>query len=130
MLKKVLVASLFVFLGTTASTANANIESSLANICDIVKSNDKSELRRKMRTVQNDYGAKLRDYYSGITCNGKSLIKLAIINDAEDAGTLLVKKMPKSALREEEHDGSSLKAWIDDQGLQDNPVSQALLDRI
>lgn len=130
MLKKLLSTSLLVALGIVVSPAQANIESSLSNICDIVKTNDKSELRRKMRNVENDYGAKLRDYYSGITCSGTSLIKLAILNDANDAGTLLVKKMPKKALRQEEHDGSSLKAWIDEQGLQDNPVSKALMERI
>lgn len=55
--------------------ASADINESLQNICTIVKSDDKRELRRKMKSVQSDYNLKLRDYYSGITCGGKSLIK-------------------------------------------------------
>lgn len=110
--------------------ANASLEATLANICDIVKSDDKGELRKKMRQADSEFSLKLRDYYSGIKCNGKSLIKFSIQHEAVEAGTLLVKKMPKKLLAEPEHDGKSLQAWIDEQGLASNPVAIVLLDRI
>nr|WP_241664408.1 DUF3718 domain-containing protein [Ningiella ruwaisensis] len=114
-----------------SANASADVETALANICEIVKTDDKGELRKKMKTVRNDYNLRLRDYYSGITCNGTSMIKLAIQNNAVEAGTLLVKKMPKKDLAEPEvQDGKALQAWINEQGLADNPIAKELLDRI
>jgi hypothetical protein len=130
MLKKILIPLLAIAPLTFSSTASAEIEAALANICDIVKTDDKGELRKKMKNVRSNYQLKLRDYYSGITCGGNSLIKLAILNNSVEAGTLLVKKMPKKLLSEPEQDGNTLQAWIDKQGLRDNPVAKELLDRI
>lgn len=110
--------------------ANAELQSALANICEIVKTDDKAELRKKMKNVRSNFKLKLKDYYSGITCGGKSLIKLAIENNATEAGTLLVKKMPKKLLSQPEQDGVVLLTWITDNGLTDNPVSQVLQERL
>jgi len=73
---------------------------------------------------------RLSDYYDGITCNGNSLIRTAILNDAVDTGTLLVKKMPKSKLQEPETDGMLLAAWIETNGKSDSPISSALTERL
>ena len=115
---------------TMPSPASADLGTALSNICEIVKTNDKGELRKKMRNVRNDYDMQLRDYYSGITCGGKSLIKLAIVNEAVDAGTLLVKKMPKKLLNEPEHDGEALTAWISANGHENNAVALVLKERL
>ncbi|WP_395342809.1 DUF3718 domain-containing protein [Ningiella sp. W23] len=130
MLKKILIPLFAVAPLAFAPNANADVETALANICEIVKTNDKSELRKKMKNVRSNYQLKLRDYYSGIKCNGTSLIKLAIMNDATDAGTLLVKKMPKKLLAEPEHDGKELTAWINEQGHAEHPIAIELFDRI
>lgn len=130
MLKKILIPMLAIAPLTFSSTASAEIEAALANICEIVKTDDKGELRKKMKNVRSNYNMQLHDYYSGITCGGNSLIKLAILNNSLEAGTLLVKKMPKKLLAEPEMDGKSLQAWINEQGLSDNPVAKELLDRI
>ena len=112
------------------ATAHADVEEALANICTIVTADDKSELRKKMRSVQSDYRLKLRDYYTGISCDGQSLIRTAIKSDAIEVGTLLVKKMPSRDLGEPEQDGKTLQAWINDNGFQDHAVSQALTERL
>lgn len=130
MLKKILIPLLVIAPLTVSTSANAEIEAALANICEIVKTDDKGELRKKMENVRSNYQLQLRDYYNGISCGGNSLIKLAILNNAVEAGTLLVKKMPKKLLAEPEQDGKTLQAWIDEQGVADNPVAIELLDRI
>jgi hypothetical protein len=130
MLKKIVIPLLAIAPLTFSVPASAEIEAALANICDIVKTDDKGELRKKMKNVRSNYRLQLRDYYSGITCSGNSLIKLAILNNSVEAGTLLVKKMPKKLLAEPENDGKTLQAWINEQGLADNPVAKELLDRI
>ena len=73
---------------------------------------------------------KLHDYYSGITCNGDSLIRTAIKNNAVEVGTLLVKKMPSKDLSAPEADGKTLQAWIAEQGLEGNPIATELSGRI
>ena len=100
------------------------------NICTIVQADDKGELRKKMRSVESDYRMKLKDYYSGISCSGNSLIRTALLNNAVEAGELLVKKMPKSDLQAPEADGKTLQAWVAENGLQDNPIAAVLNDRL
>ena len=112
-------------------TAQANdVNEALANICTIVQADDKGELRKKMRRVQSDFKLKLRDYYSGVSCGGQSLIRTALSNNAVEVGTLLVKKMPSKDLTQPEADGKTLQAWIAEQGLQSSPISAELNDRI
>jgi hypothetical protein len=130
MLKKLLLPALSIVCFSVSSLAHAQVEEALANICAIVKADDKGELRKKMRRVQADYSIKLRDYYGGITCSGNSLIRVAVINDATEVGTLLVKKMPKKLLSSPESDGKTILAWINEQGFSDNPIAQEVQDRL
>ena len=111
-------------------TAQADINAALQNICTIVKTNDKGELRKKMKKVQSDYRLKLKDYYSGISCGGNSLIRTAMLNEAVDTGTLLVKKMPKKDLKAPEKDGKTLSAWVSENGMDGSAIAAVLNDRI
>ncbi|MEP4888811.1 MAG: DUF3718 domain-containing protein [Aliiglaciecola sp.] len=111
-------------------TAQADINDALQNICTIVKTDDKGELRKKMKKVQSDYRLKLKDYYAGVTCDGNSLIRTAMLSDAVKTGTLMVKKMPKSDLTSPEHDGKTLQAWIAENGLDTSPISAVIKERI
>ncbi len=111
-------------------TAQADINNALQNICTIVKTDDKGELRKKMKKVQSDYRLKLKDYYSGVSCGGNSLIRTALLNQAVETGTLLVKKMPKSELSSPEKDGKTLQAWISENSLDASPITSVLNDRI
>lgn len=113
-----------------AGTAQADVNVALQNICTIVKADDKSELRKKMKKVQASYKLKLQDYYNGISCGGDSLIRTAFLNNATGAGTLLVKKMPKSQLNTPESDGKTLRAWVSEQNLMDSPLAKVLNERI
>jgi len=113
-----------------SGTAQADINEALANICTIVQADDKGELRKKMRLVESDYRLKLRDYYSGVTCSGNSLIRTAFANNAVEAGTLLVKKMPKSDLSAPEADGKTLQAWVNESGYQASPIAEELTKRL
>lgn len=121
-----IVATSLLFTGT----AQADVNAALANICTIVKADDKSELRKKMKKVQSEFRLKLQDYYDGVSCNGDSLIRTAFKANAVEAGTLLVKKMPKSQLRSPEQDGQTLQSWVAAQSLDSSPIAQVLSSRI
>jgi len=130
---KIVKTSLVIAASTLAfsNAAQANdINEALANICTIVQADDKGELRKKMRSVESDYRMKLKDYYSAISCGGNSLIRTALLNNALEAGELLVKKMPKSDLEAPEADGKTLQAWVAENGLQDNPIAAVINDRL
>ncbi|MCC2618017.1 DUF3718 domain-containing protein, partial [Aestuariibacter halophilus] len=73
---------------------------------------------------------KLRDYYTGISCGGQSLIRTAMLNNAVETGELMIKKMPKSDLSAPEKDGKTLVAWVQENGLADSPIAQVLNERI
>lgn len=113
-----------------AGNAQADVAEALQNICTIVKADDKGELRKKMKRVQSDYRLKLKDYYTGVSCGGNSLIRTALLNDAVETGTLMVKKMPKGDLRAPENDGKTILAWASENGLESSAIVVALNDRI
>lgn len=118
------------FVLVSAPSQASEVEEALANICNIVVADDKSELRKKIRIVRSNFRLQLKDYYTGIKCNGNSMIREAVLNNSVEAGTLLVKKMPKKDLSSPEEDGKTLQAWISEQGLADNPIAIALQERI
>ncbi len=122
----VIASASFLFAGQ----AQADINDALQNICTIVKTDDKGELRKKMKKVQSDYRMKLRDYYSGVSCGGNSLIRTAMLNNAVETGELLVKKMPKSDLSSPEQDGKTLQTWISENGLNASPIAAVIQERI
>jgi hypothetical protein len=113
-----------------AGNAQADVSEALQNICTIVKADDKGELRKKMKRVQSDFRMKLKDYYTGVTCGGNSLIRTAMLNDAVETGTLMVKKMPKGDLNSPEQDGKTVLIWASENGLDASPIVAALNDRI
>ena len=130
LVKVMCVSAIAAGLMIHSATASASVEDSLANICNIVKANDKSELRKKMKSVQNDYRLRLGDYYGGITCGGNSLIRTAILNEAVDTGTLLVKRLPKTKLKEPEKDGLELAKWIEANGHSGSPIASVVQKRL
>jgi hypothetical protein len=111
-------------------TAQADINEALQNICTIVKADDKGELRKKMRRVQSDFRLNLKDYYTGVSCGGNSLLRTAMLNNAIETGTMMVKKMPRGDLEAPEKDGKTLLSWASDNGLNASPIVTALNDRI
>ena len=114
----------------TSPVVAANVDDVLANICNIVAADDKSELRKKLMIVHTDHRLRLHDYYAQISCEGNSLIRTAVLENAVDSGTLLIKKLPKGSLVQPEADGKTLQAWIEENGLSANPVAQVLASRI
>ncbi|GAA0354469.1 DUF3718 domain-containing protein [Bowmanella denitrificans] len=122
------IASLVGFVFTPVSQADINED--LQNICTIVKNDDKSELRKKVKKVQDDYNLRLGDYYTGISCGGNSLIRYAMENGANEVGTFMIKKMSKSDLTQAEADGQLLQQWAESNGHIASPIGQELLARI
>ena len=57
-----------------ASSAQADINTSLDKVCDNARQQGKSEKVSVTNTTQQDYQSRLASYYTGVSCQGKSLI--------------------------------------------------------
>lgn len=108
----------------------ADVNDALQNICTIIKADDKGELRKKMKRVQSDFRLKLKDYYTAVSCGGNSLIRTAMLNNAVETGTLMVKKLPKNDLKSPEKDGKTVTVWALENGLDSSAIFAVLNDRI
>ncbi|MBN7820844.1 DUF3718 domain-containing protein [Bowmanella sp. Y26] len=128
MYKRTLVTAILAAAFSVPSLADINAD--LQNICTIVKNNDKSELRKKMKKVRDDYNLKLGDVYEGISCEGLSLIRYAMLNSADDAGEYMVKSMSRSDLQKTEKDGSTVEQWAEANGHLKSATGLALVDRL
>ena len=112
------------------STVLADPNTVLANICTIVSSDDKSQLRKKIKTMKSDYSMKLPEYYDGISCGGLTLIRHAIKSGAVESGSFIIKKMSKKVLRSPMADGTTELDWATANGHEGSPLVAALKDRI
>jgi hypothetical protein len=65
------------------------------NICEYVAADDKRRLRSLLKTQR----IKLRAIFGDVTCNGKNILFFAAINNSDDVGELIIKKLPKKVLR-------------------------------
>ena len=130
MFKRLIIALTSLIAFGLSSNAYADINSDLQNICTIVKNNDKSELRKKMKNIKKDYKLKLGDYYSGVSCGGQSMIRYAMQNSADDVGKYLIKKMKKGDLKAAEKDGQTVKQWAEANGHIGGVIGSALVARI
>jgi hypothetical protein len=83
-----------------------------------------------MRRVQSDFRLRLKDYYTGVSCGGNSLIRTAMLNDSVETGTLMVKKIPRGDLTSPEKDGETILDWASDNAFGASPIVAALIDRI
>jgi hypothetical protein len=129
---KIVKTSIAIAIASLLFTSNvqADVNEALQNICTIIKADDKGELRKKMKRVQTDYRLKLKDYYTAVSCGGNSLIRTAMLNNAQKTGTLMVKKMPKGDLKAPEEDGKTILIWASENGLDTSPIVAALNKRI
>ena len=87
-----------------------------ASMCDYVKADDKNRFRK----ILSDNRLRLRNIYDGVMCNGTSLIRFAVTNNAVGAGEVIVKQLPAAqitasgdiAWAEANHAGSALIAIL------------------
>jgi hypothetical protein len=113
-----------------SAAAQADVSDALQSLCAIDKTDEKGELRKKVKMVQSDYALKLQNYSGGTSCSAESLIRTVVINHAIETGTLLVKKLPKSDLNAAAKENESVYAWAMAKGMTESAIVLALNERI
>ena len=108
------------------STALANQDQLAANICNYVQADDKNRLRKKLKESR----VKLRNIYSGVSCNGDSLLRVALKSGSNKVGTFVAKRLPAADLGSAESDGSTIVAWAESNGHSGSEITAAIKERI
>ncbi len=104
---------------TYSPATQANVDQLVASVCDYVAADDKNRLRKKLK----DARVKLRAIYDGVRCDGNSLLRTAMLSNAQDVGVYLAKQMPRESLAAAEGDGQTLLQWAASQGLADSAIA-------
>ncbi|QYJ74592.1 DUF3718 domain-containing protein [Shewanella sp. FJAT-52076] len=108
------------------SPAMANTDPLVASICDYVKANDKNRLRKKLKESR----VKLRNIYSGVNCDGVSLLRTAMGAGANDVGEFVAKRLSATELSATEADGMTIVAWAEANGHGGSPITAAVKERL
>lgn len=104
----------------------ANSDQLAANICNYVQTDDKNRLRKKLKENR----VKLRNIYSGVTCDGSSLLRTAMKSGSDKVGTFIAKRLSVSDLSDAESDGKTVVSWADGNGHGGSPITAAIKERI
>ena len=95
------------------------------SICRSVASDNKSRLRDQLRSNR----LKLKRIYKGFTCNGASLLRYAMSNNADTVGPYMVTRLSKTILLKKESDGLSAYDWALANGKGDSATAVAIKSR-
>ncbi|MFT5789277.1 MAG: hypothetical protein ACI8SJ_001393 [Shewanella sp.] len=121
------IATLIVASSISISTpALANQDQLAANICNYVVSDDKNRLRKKLKESR----VKLRNIYDGVSCDGDSLLRLAMKSGSNAVGTFVAKRLPASDLGKAESDGLTIVAWAESNGHSGSEITTAINERL
>jgi len=92
------VVLLLTFLSITVSisfpTHSFNISQ---NVCEYIASDDKKRLRALLKTNR----LKIRGIFKDVLCNDMNILIFAAKRNANQVGSLIIKKLPKSVLKEQ-----------------------------
>jgi len=95
-------------------------------ICGYVASDHKSRLRDQLRANK----IKLKKIYKTMSCNDSSLLRFAMLNDADKAGAFIAKRLSVSILSKAEADGKTVLEWASANGKDSSATVSAIKKRM
>ncbi|WP_298443634.1 DUF3718 domain-containing protein [uncultured Ferrimonas sp.] len=122
----IVVAALVAAAVTYSPASQANVQQLAANVCDYVQANDKGRLRKRLKESR----VKLRNVYPEIQCNGNSLLRFAMSNNADGVGVFVAKQISKNALVAPEADGQTVLDWAAANGYGDGKIASSIGARL
>ncbi len=120
-----IVSTAMLALPTFTVSAAADI-STYESICNYTAQNDTSRVRKSLRTAS----VRLREIYNDFQCNGMTVLRFAMENNAEDVGTFIAKSVSKRDLENPEPDGQTIMQWVEANGKGETATAAAVKDRL
>lgn len=99
---------------------NAEANELALSLCTYVQGDDTMRMRKKLR----DARVRVRDIYSGIQCNGQSLLQFAMSNGSQDIGEFIVGRLSVDELKD-----SGDYSWAQSNGHGSSAIAVAIKDR-
>lgn len=125
-MKKLAVAMLasgFVTLGfPTFASANEIAE----GICTAISADD----RQRLRTILSNHNMRVRNIYTGVRCNGYSMLQFAITAEAAQVGEMLTRQLPPSMIENDTVNGVSMLDWAESSGYGSSEVLASVRSRL
>lgn len=112
-------------LGMTHTSAMAN-DSIAEGLCTAISADD----RQRLRTILNNNNMRVRNIYSGVRCNGYSMLQFAITAEAEQVGELITRQLPASVIEQDTVNGESMLDWAQSSGYGSSAVVAAVRARL
>lgn len=116
-MKKLLIIATALFLATASTKVQATGEDALQGICAVVAGDDKARFRKKVK----ESGIRIRDSFSGITCDGMNMLRYAMTKNAQGVGVYMVKRLPASYF-----DISGDLFWADENGFGETLIAKEI----
>jgi hypothetical protein len=84
----ILSAGLVMTGSVQANNINKSLEKDLVNVCNAIKTNNKSKLHRAVRRS----GVSYKNIANGLVCNGHDAVTFALMNNSNDTAKLMARK--------------------------------------
>lgn len=126
---RLLTYLLFLFSATivlvlpTKSSAMDNVAEGL---CSSIVADD----RQRLRTILSNHNIRLRNVFTGVRCNGYSMLQFAITAEAIDVGEMLIRLLPVSTIENDKVNGEGVIQWAEKAGYGTSPVLAVVRKRL
>lgn len=117
--KLLTVATIFAVTSFISTPVAAN-EQLAQSICSYVAADNKNNLRKTL----SDNRLRLRNVYDGIVCDGLTLVRHAIKNNAADTADFIIKQLPGSQVA-----ASGDVEWAQSNGFGSSAIIDAIKER-
>jgi len=107
-------------LGGVVLSKPAQANELALSMCTYVQGDDTMRMRKKLR----DSRVRIRDVYTGVQCNGQSLLQFAMVNGSNDIGEFIVRSLAPADLQ-----GSGDYEWAQSNGHDGSPIAAAIKER-
>ena len=121
-MKAIVLGTMMAAVAATGVTFSKSAEANelALSLCTYVQGDDTMRMRKKLR----DARVRARDIYSGIQCNGQSLLQFAMSNGSQDIGEFIVGRLSVDELK-----ASGDYEWAQSNGHGSSAIAVAIKDR-
>lgn len=125
-MKKLAIAALAGGLLATTASTSVHANEIAEGLCTAISADD----RQRLRTILSNHNMRVRNVYSGVRCNGYSMLQFAITAEASQVGDMITRQLPASMIEEDTVNGVSMLEWAESSGFGSSEVVASVRSRL